>query len=453
MSYQPVLTARVGKVDPTSLDDYKAHGGFQALERAVEIGRDAIIDIVTQANVLGRGGAAFPAGIKWKAVNEERAPKFVVANADESEPGTFKDRIIMEQDPFSLVEGMIIAGYATGAEQGYIYIRGEYARAIERVQHAVDACYQAGYLGRDILDTGYALEIEVRRGAGAYICGEETALFESIEGKRGFPRLKPPYPTQAGLFGRPTLINNVETLINALPLVLYGPDWYKRLGPVDSPGPKLYCLSGRVRRPGLVEAPMGTSLYELIYDYGGGVTGSGELGGVLLGGAAGMFVTPDYVDVYMDFATLNEVGAALGSGVVMVFDTSVDMKQVLKRIARFFAHESCGKCYPCQLGTQRQMEIVYRLAADRLRDGDMVLLKDVGQAMTEASICGLGQTAHSAIRTALDRFDFDPARERSLQEVLNHGWREFTRMRPGYLFLANLQKVLFLYFMVISTRN
>jgi len=407
MSYQPVLTARVGVVDPASLGDYEAHGGFQALRHAIAIGPDALIDLITRAHVLGRGGAAFPAGIKWKAVNEEHGPKYVVANADESEPGTFKDRVIMEQDPFSLVEGLILAGYAAGAGQGYIYIRGEYPQAIARVQHAVAACYAAGFLGENILGTGFKLAVEVRKGAGAYICGEETALFESIEGKRGFPRLKPPFPTQSGLFGRPTLINNVETLINALPLTLYGPDWYRQFGPSDSPGPKLFCLSGRVRRPGLVEAPMGTPLSELIYDHGGGVAGSGELGGVLLGGAAGMFVTPDYLDVFMDFATLREIDAALGSGVVMVFDTSADIKGVLKRIARFFAHESCGKCFPCQLGTQRQREIVDRLAEDRLRGGDLTLLREVGQAMTDASICGLGQSAHHAIRSALDRFGYE----------------------------------------------
>ncbi|NUQ37560.1 MAG: NADH-quinone oxidoreductase subunit NuoF [Caldilineales bacterium] len=407
MSYQPVLTARVGVVDPASLKDYEAHGGFRALRHAIAIGPDAVIDLVTQAHVLGRGGAAFPAGIKWKAVNEEHGPKFVVANADESEPGTFKDRVIMEGDPFSLVEGVIIASYAALAEKAYIYIRGEYPQAIACVQQAIAACYAAGYLGENILGAGFNLQVEIRKGAGAYICGEETALFESIEGKRGFPRLKPPFPTQSGLFGRPTLINNVETLINALPLVLYGPDWYRQFGPSDSPGPKLYCLSGRVRHPGLVEAPMGTPLSELIYEYGGGVTGSGELGGVLLGGAAGAFISPEMIDVFMDFATLREIDAALGSGVVMVFDTSADIKGVLKRIAHFFAHESCGKCFPCQLGTQRQVEIIDRLAADRLRPGDLALLREVGQTMTDASICGLGQTAAGAIRTALDRFGYE----------------------------------------------
>ncbi|MCP4168329.1 MAG: NADH-quinone oxidoreductase subunit L [Chloroflexi bacterium] len=407
MSYQPVLTARLNKIDPISLRDYESHGGFEALGRAIDLGAERLIEIMRQAHVLGRGGAAFPAGIKWKAVSEESGPKYVIANADESEPGTFKDRIMLEGDPFSLIEGLIIAGFATGAEQGFIYIRGEYPLAIERVQSALNSCYQAGYLGRDILGSGANLNIEIRKGAGAYICGEETALFESIEGKRGFPRIKPPYPTEAGVFDCPTLINNVETLLCVLPLVLRGPNWFKDVGPEDSPGPKLFCLSGRIRKPGLVEAPMGTPLRDLIYDSGGGVSGSGRLGGVLLGGAAGMFVTADALDVNLDFASLREIDAALGSGVVMVFDTSVDMKPVLKRIAHFFAHESCGKCYPCQLGTQRQMEIVDRIAANKTRTGDLMLLTDVGKTMADASICGLGQTASAAILTALERFGYD----------------------------------------------
>lgn len=409
MSYQPVLTSRIGHIDPTSLADYEAHGGFRALARAVAIGPDAIIDRVIRAKLLGRGGAAFPAGIKWQAVNKESGTKYVVVNGDESEPGTFKDRIIMENDPFSVIEGLIIAGYAVGAQKGYIYIRGEYPLAAQRMQHAVNVCRNHGYLGENILGSGYGLEVEIRRGAGAYICGEETALFESIEGKRGYPRLKPPFPTQVGLFGRPTLINNVETVINVLPLLLHGVNWYKSLGPADSPGPKLYCLSGRVANPGLIEAPMGATLRELIYDYGGGVTGSGELGGVLLGGAAGAFVGPDMVDVHLDFASLAALDTALGSGVVMVFDTSVDMKAILLRVARFFAHESCGKCFPCQLGAQHQHEIIERLAQKRLCAGDLTLLADIGQTMTDASICGLGQTAASAVRTGLERLHFDPA--------------------------------------------
>lgn len=409
MSYQPVLIARLGVVDPISLADYEAHGGFRALARAIELGPHAVIETARQAHVLGRGGAAFPAGIKWKSVADQPGPRYMVVNADESEPGTFKDRIIMEGDPFSVVEGMMVAAFAVGAEQAYVYIRGEYPLAVARVQHAVNACHNAGYLGHNILGSGWNLDVEVRKGAGAYICGEETALFESIEGKRGFPRIKPPYPTQVGLFGRPTLINNVETLLCALPLVLRGPDWFKDIGPENSPGPKLFCLSGRVHKPGLVEAPMGTSLRTLIEEYGGGVSGSGELGGVLLGGAAGMFVGPAALDVNLDFATLREIDAALGSGVVMVFDTSVEIRQVLKRIGRFFAHESCGKCYPCQIGTQRQMEIIDRMAEGRSRTGDFILLRDVGQTMTDASICGLGQTANGAIRTALDRFGYDEA--------------------------------------------
>ena len=402
MSYQPVLTARIGLVDPTSLTDYEAHGGFQALARAVELGPDRVVTLMEKAKLLGRGGAAFPAGIKWRAVHHAEGPKFVVANADESEPGTFKDRVLMEGDPYALIEAVILAGFATGAGKGFIYVRGEYPLAYERLRQALARCYEAGYLGKDILGSGFEFHLELRQGAGAYICGEETALFESIEGKRGYPRLKPPFPTEAGLFGRPTLINNVESLINALHIVLRGPDWFNSIGPANSPGPKLYSLSGRVRRPGLVEAPMGITLRELIEEHGGGLSGSGEFQAALVGGAAGTFLGPDHLDTPLDFHSLAQIGAALGSGAVIVFDTSVDLMAVLERIAAFFAHESCGKCYPCQLGTMRQRDIIRRMVAGRGRPGDLQLLRDIGQTMRDASICGLGQTASNAILSAFE---------------------------------------------------
>ncbi len=402
MSYEPVLTARIGKIDPASLTDYEAHGGFQALIRAVELGPGRVVALMEEATLLGRGGAAFPAGIKWRAVHQAEGPKFVVANADESEPGTFKDRVLMEGDPYALIEAVILAGFATAADKGFIYVRGEYARAYQRLRHAIARCYEAGYLGRDILGSGFEFHIELRRGAGAYICGEETALFESIEGKRGYPRLKPPFPTQAGLFGRPTLINNVETLINALHIVLRGPAWFNSIGPAHSPGPKLYPLSGRVQRPGLVEAPMGITLRELIEEHGGGVSGSGEFRVALVGGAAGAFLGPDHLNTPLDFRSLASIGAALGSGAVIVFDTSVDMKPILQRIADFFAHESCGKCYPCQLGTMRQRDIIARMVAGQGRPGDLQLLRDIGQTMRDTSICGLGQTASNAILSAFE---------------------------------------------------
>ncbi len=402
MSFEPVLTARIGEIDPASLTDYEAHGGFQALIRALELGPARVVGMVEQAKLLGRGGAAFPAGIKWRAVHQAEGPKFVVANADESEPGTFKDRILMEGDPYALIEAVILAGYATGADKGFIYIRGEYSRAYQRLRHAIARCYEAGYLGQNILGSGFEFHIELRRGAGAYICGEETALFESIEGKRGYPRLKPPFPTEVGLFGRPTLINNVESLLNVLHIVLRGPDWFNRIGPADSPGPKLYPLSGRVQRPGLVEAPMGITLRALIQEHGGGISGTGEFRAALVGGAAGTFLGPDHLDTPLDFRSLAQRGAALGSGAVIVFDTSVDMMQVLERIADFFAHESCGKCYPCQLGTMRQRDIIRRIAEGRGRPGDLALLRDIGQTMRDVSICGLGQTAASAILSAFE---------------------------------------------------
>ncbi len=399
---EPVLLRRVGHVDPTRLEDYLAWGGFEALRRALLRRPESIVDEVKASGLVGRGGAAFPTGVKWEAVaRESRTPKYVVCNADESEPGTFKDRVLMEGDPFVLVEAMAIAGHAVGAEEGYIYVRGEYTRAYERIKNAVEEATRAGFLGDHILDSDVSFHVHVYRGAGAYVCGEETALFESIEGKRGQPRQKPPFPTTHGLFGRPTVINNVETLANIPPIVLHGPEWFRSLGPEDAPGPKLYSVSGAVNAPGVYEAPMSVTLRELIEEYAGGVRNGGRVQAVLVGGAAGTFLGPKELDVPMSFSGLRKVGAALGSGAVMVIDEQVDMWEVLLRLARFFAHESCGKCYPCQLGTQRQLEIVRRMASGRIRYQDILRLRDIQATMADASICGLGQTAGNAILSGL----------------------------------------------------
>jgi NADH-quinone oxidoreductase subunit F len=325
----------------------------------------------------------------------------VVCNADESEPGTFKDRVLMEEDPHRVVEGVIIAGYAIGAHKGYVYIRGEYPYAFEVMREAVDAARQAGYLGKNILGSGFEFELELRMGAGAYICGEETALFESIEGKRGFPRVKPPFPTTHGLFGKPTAINNVETLCNVPLIIAQGAAEYRKIGTDKSPGPKLFCVSGQVQRPGLYEVPFGVTIRRLLFDLAGGLRPGRRLQAVLFGGAAGAFATENDLDVKMSFEDLRRAGLPLGSGVVMVFDDTADLGDVLKRLAKFFAHESCGKCYPCQLGTQRQYEILERVAAGRPLPGDAGRLADVGWTMTDASLCGLGQTAASAVLSAM----------------------------------------------------
>ena len=402
------ILARVGVVDPGSLDDYRANGGYRALANAMAMGPEATIKEVSDAKLVGRGGAAFPTGRKWAAVAAQAAqPHYVVCNADESEPGTFKDRVLMEADPFGLVEAMTIEGFATSASRGYLYIRGEYPLAEARLTAAIDAARAAGLLGPDVAGSGWAFDIELRRGAGAYICGEETALFESIEGKRGEPRNKPPFPVEVGLFGKPTAVNNVETLVNVL-LILGDGDGvgggarYATLGTEGSTGPKLFCLSGNVARPGVYEVPFGTTLRELL-DLGGGVPGDRPIRTILLGGAAGVFVGPDALDVPLTFEGTRAIGATLGSGVVMVFDETADMVGTLRRIAAFFRDESCGQCVPCRVGTVRQEELLARLAdrvGARSRADELVLLGEIGQAMRDASICGLGQTASSAIESA-----------------------------------------------------
>lgn len=397
-----VVLARVGAVDPTSLDSYRQHGGYAALDAAIEMGPDAVIAAITDAGLSGRGGAAFPTGIKWRAVRDaDGTDKHVVANCDESEPGTFKDRILLEHDPFSLIEAMTIAGLATGAQRGWVYVRGEYPRPTERLVAAIDQARDSGLLGADVAGSGHRFDIEIRRGAGAYICGEETALFNSIEGYRGEPRNKPPFPTTNGLFDQPTAINNPETLANVLPIVVHGSDHYRSRGTEQSPGTRLFCLSGQVRRPGVYEHPFGTTLRQVI-DTAGGIAGTGVLQAVLLGGAAGTFATPDQLDTPLSYEATRAAGLSLGSGVVMVFDTSVDLGLVCERIAQFFRNESCGQCVPCRVGAVRQHEMMVAFTGSRRLDDDTRQChEDMYRAMADASICGLGHTAGSAIRSAL----------------------------------------------------
>ncbi|MFF8971076.1 NADH-ubiquinone oxidoreductase-F iron-sulfur binding region domain-containing protein [Streptomyces sp. NPDC014995] len=397
-----VLLRRVGVVDPSSLDDYRAHGGYTALRRAFALGPAGVLREVTDSGLVGRGGAAFPTGRKWQATaSQPDHPHYLVCNADESEPGTFKDRVLMEGDPYALVEAMTIAAYAIGARQGYLYLRGEYPRATHRMQYAVDQARARGLLGDDILGQGYAFDIEIRRGAGAYICGEETALFNSIEGYRGEPRSKPPFPVEKGLFGRPTVENNVETLVNVLPILTMGSAAYAAIGTGRSTGPKLFCVSGSVERPGVYELPFGATLGELLALAGV----RDRLRAVLLGGAAGGFVRPDERDIPLTFEGTREAGTTLGSGVVMAFDDTVALPRLLLRIAEFFRDESCGQCVPCRVGTVRQEEALRRIAerTGAAAADDIALLREVGRAMRDASICGLGQTAWNAVESAIDR--------------------------------------------------
>jgi NADH-quinone oxidoreductase subunit F len=397
-----ILTSNCGQDHPTSLADYQARGGYAGLKKTLTMTPQAVLAEVKAAGLAGRGGAAFPTGVKWEgAANAPDQPKYIVCNADESEPGTFKDRVLMEEDPHRVIEGMIIAAYAVGASQGYIYVRGEYPYAFKIMSEAVAAARQAGALGQNIFGARLDFDIEMRLGAGAYICGEETALLESIEGKRGLPRIKPPFPTTHGLFGKPTVINNVETFCNVPLIVERGAAEFRKLGTERSPGSKLFCVSGQVQRPGLYEVPFGITLRHLLFDLAGGLKPGRKLQVVLMGGAAGAFASDKDLEVILSFENLSAAGLPLGSGAVMVFDDSADMRDVLKRLAHFFADESCGKCYPCQLGTRRQYEILIRGANGHLLAGDRERLSDVGQTMIDASLCGLGQTAATAVLSAM----------------------------------------------------
>jgi len=398
-----VITQRFGSVEPTSIDDFLTNKGFVGFQNAINLKPEKICAWVKESGLLGRGGAAFSTDIKWEgAASASGKPKYIVCNADESEPGTFKDRTLLENDPFAILEGMLIGGFAVGAEKGFIYIRGEYPRAQEIFQQVIKAAYANDYLGKNIQGSGFNFDVELRSGGGAYICGEETALFESIEGKRGYPRLKPPFPTTHGLYQKPTVINNVETFANVGLIMHIGVEAYCAYGSPGSSGPWLFCLSGDVEKPGLYEITQPVTLRALIYERAGGVRNNAALQAVLLGGAAGKFVSPADLDVLMTQEDTRAAGLGLGSGAVVVLSEHVDLRKTIADIGHFFAHESCGKCYPCQLGTQRQSEILDRVANQEIYPGDIESLQDVGWTMTDASLCGLGQTAASAVLSAIE---------------------------------------------------
>lgn len=393
---RPRLLARVGRVDPWSLQSYRDHGGGAALARAVALGPDGVIDALHRARLVGRGGAAFPTARKWEAARRQAAvQRYVVANADESEPGTFKDRVLMEGDPFALIEAMAIAGLTVGATRGFIYLRGEYPEAEARLAHAIREAVSARWLGDSVTGTGHAFHLALRRGGGAYICGEETALAASIEGFRGEPRSKPPFPTTRGLFGAPTVTNNVETLVNVLDILTEGPESWAAAGTPDSTGPRLFSVSGHVLLPGVYEVPSGTTLRRLI-DLAGGLHQGRALQAVLLGGAAGAFVGPQHLDLPLSNEAARTAGVTLGSGVVLVLDDTAQVTDLVRRIARFFRDESCGQCVPCRVGTVRQLEWL-----DRRDSAPLDFYPDLTSAMKDASICGLGQTATTAIESAL----------------------------------------------------
>jgi NADH-quinone oxidoreductase subunit F len=397
------LLRRIGRVDPVSLDDYRAAGGYAALRRAIELGPEGVLREVKDAKLQGRGGAAFPTGVKWEAVARQPArPHYLICNADESEPGTFKDRAVIEGDPFALIEAMTIAAYATGCELGYVYLRGEYPDAHRILGAAIDTARERGLLGDDVMGEGFRFDLVIFKGAGAYICGEETAIFNSIEGFRGEPRNKPPFPVVEGVFAKPTVINNVETLVNVLEILERGGPGFAEVGTEVSTGTKLFCVSGHVVRPGVYEVEFGATLRDLL-DLAGGVPDAADLQAVLLGGAAGGFVRPDELDLPLTMEDARAAKTTLGSGVVMALDTSVDLPRFLQRIAAFFRDESCGQCVPCRVGTVRQQEALARLVNGYGRGDEVALIREIGQCMRDASICGLGQTASSAIESAIDR--------------------------------------------------
>jgi NADH-quinone oxidoreductase subunit F len=398
------MLRRVGRVDPTSLDAYRASGGYEALRQALAAGQASVLREIDEAGVRGRGGAAFPAGKKWAAVARQPATlRYVVCNADESEPTTFKDRALLEGDPFAVVEGMTLAAFATGAEKGFIYLRAEYPLAAERLASAIAQARARGLLGDDVMGQGVRFELELRIGAGAYICGEETALLRSIEGLRGEPANKPPFPVEVGLFGKPTSINNVETLVACLDVITLGAREFRAVGTAGSPGTKLFSVCGRVQSPGVFEVPFGTTLGALIELAGGELA---RVSCVLLGGAAGAFASRDDLSLPLTFEDARQAGLTLGSGAAFVLGEGDDVPALLVRIAAFFRHESCGQCVPCRVGTVRQEELVQRLVRGAPHGSvadELALLGDLGQAMRDASICGLGQTATSALESAATR--------------------------------------------------
>ena len=401
-----VVLANCGIIDPEEIEEYIAAGGYEALGKALaEMSPDEVIEEIKRSGLRGRGGAGFPTGVKWELVR--KAPgseKYVICNADEGDPGAFMDRAILEGDPHAVLEGMAIAAYAVGAKRGYIYVRAEYPLAIQRLKRAISQAREYGLLGDDIFESGFSFDVELRMGAGAFVCGEETALIASIEGRRGEPRPRPPYPAQSGLWGKPTLINNVETFANVRHIILKGADWFSSLGTQTSKGTKVFALAGQVRNTGLVEVPMGITLRELIFEVGGGVPKGQKFKAVQIGGPSGGCLPEELLDVPVDYESLREHGAIMGSGGVIVLDDSACMVNVAKFFLQFTADESCGKCTPCRVGTQMMLEILNRITEGEGTEEDLARLEELAQLVKSASLCGLGQTAPNPVLSTLRYF-------------------------------------------------
>ena len=394
------------------LEVYRAHGGFEAFRQAVTgMDPDQVTAEVKKSGLRGRGGAGFPTGLKWSFMDKRNWPHYVVANADESEPGTFKDREIMERNPFQFLEGVAIAAYAVGAERAYIYLRGEFWPVARWLDEKIAEMEAAGLLGDRLFGTDYSLRIYTHLGAGAYICGEETALLESLEGKRGQPRVRPPFPPQQGLWGKPTVVNNVETLTNVPLIIQRGADWYRTIGTEQSPGPKVFSLSGRVKRPGNYELPLGTTFRELIYEHGGGIIDDRPIKAIMAAGASSsiMVATDETLDTPMDYENPQKVGGLLGSASVIVLDDTVNMAWLVKKTVHFFKHESCGKCTPCREGTYWMDKLTQRIAAGQATRADVETLYSVAQQIRGKTLCALGEFSTMAVVTGIERFrdDFD----------------------------------------------
>ncbi len=401
-----VVLKNVGEIDPTDIEEYIARDGYFALAKALQMRPEEVIEEVKKSGLRGRGGAGFPTGLKWEFTAKAKSDqKYVLCNADEGEPGTFKDRLIMEGDPHSLIEGMVIAGYAVGATKGYIYIRGEYYGSIEILKKAIEQAYEYGFLGENILGSGFSFDLKVRLGAGAYVAGEETALIESIEGKPAKPRLKPPYPPTYGLFGKPTVVNNVETFVNVPRIILNGADWFRSFGTPSSPGTKVFSLVGNVVRKGIVEVPMGTTVRDLVFRFGGGVEKGRQLKMVQTGGSAGTFIGPDKLDVPLDFDSYGKYGVSIGSGVILVIDDIHCAVDLALTVMQFFEHESCGKCTPCREGTRMAVDILTRISRGQGREEDLELLREIAKNAGEASFCGMGQSVPVPLLSILDNFE------------------------------------------------
>ena len=400
--------ARAGVTDPVSLDDFIAHGGYRGLRRAIELSADAVIAEVTKSGLRGRGGAGFPTGVKWKtALDAPAAPKYVVCNADEGDSGTFSDRMIMEGDPFVLIEGMTIAALAVGATQGYIYLRSEYPHARRALSETIATACSNGYLGANILGSGKSFELEIRLGAGAYVCGEETAMLESIEGRRGMVRFKPPFPALEGLFGKPTVINNVVSFATVPIIIERGAEVFRSWGVGNSRGTMPFQLSGNAKRPGLIEAPMGVRLREIVHDYGGGTASGSPVRAVQVGGPLGAFFSESMMDVELDFESVAARGGVLGHGGIVVFDETVDMARMARYAMEFCAIESCGKCTPCRIGSIRGAEVIDDIINRRRPRENLEVLRDLCDTMKFGSLCALGGLAPLPVLSALKYFPGD----------------------------------------------